>query len=182
MRVCKCGVQETEESPFYKKTSLCPVCYCAKKKENNQKYRSKPGIKEHYNRRASDRRKDPNRRSFYIVEDSKKYDRIHGLENNLTIELVEELISKCCAYCGEDKLKMTLDRIDNSIGHVIDNLIPCCVRCNYVRRDMPHQAWMTIADSMRKARELGLFGNWSCEVYKRKNGEAIQRLAMESGC
>jgi hypothetical protein len=65
---------------------------------------------------------------------------------------------------------MTLDRKDNSIGHLLDNVVPCCIRCNYIRRDMPFEAWLIVATGIRKAKELGLFGTWTCSIHKR-NGE-----------
>jgi len=55
---------------------------------------------------------------------------------------------------------MTLDRKDNDVGHVKDNVVPACVRCNYTRGDMPFDAWLVVAAGMRQAREKGLFGDW----------------------
>jgi len=165
MRICKCGTIETEENPFYNRTSCCPACYNAKKKASNKAYRSRPGIKEHYNKRERDSRKDPLYRASWIVKDSKKSDKRSGLENNLTVEEVNRIISNSCSYCGEDKLKITLDRKDNSIGHTINNVVPCCIRCNMIRRNMPYAAWTHIARAVREAREMSLFGNWTCEIH-----------------
>jgi hypothetical protein len=61
---------------------------------------------------------------------------------------------------------MTLDRVDNSIGHIKSNVVPACTRCNYTRRDMPYEAWLLIAKSMRKAREAGMFDNWTGSIWK----------------
>jgi len=55
---------------------------------------------------------------------------------------------------------MTLDRINNEKGHTADNVIPACYRCNLIRRDMPYDAWMHVAPSIRSAREAGLFRDW----------------------
>jgi len=60
---------------------------------------------------------------------------------------------------------MTLDRIDDAKGHTADNVVPACIRCNYARRDMPYKAWLVVAKAMRKARALGLFGNWTGAVH-----------------
>lgn len=59
---------------------------------------------------------------------------------------------------------MTLDRIDNDKGHTQDNVVPACIRCNYVRKNMPYEAWIVVAEGMRKAREAGLFEGWSGRV------------------
>jgi hypothetical protein len=56
---------------------------------------------------------------------------------------------------------MTLDRIDNSIGHLMSNVNPCCYRCNYIRANMPYAAWLSIVPAIRATFELGLFAAWT---------------------
>jgi hypothetical protein len=75
---------------------------------------------------------------------------------------VELLISTGCQYCGatREDLHIGLDRMDNAQGHLKKNVAPCCTRCNLVRGGMPYKAWLIVAEAMRKARELGLFGEW----------------------
>jgi hypothetical protein len=63
-------------------------------------------------------------------------------------ECLEKLvISKLkCYYCRKDCLlayenvredkQWTLDRIDNSIGHIKDNVVICCLKCNLKKRTM----------------------------------------------
>jgi len=110
------------------------------------------------------------RRSYpatYIVQDSKQADRRHGrLGNDLTKELVEELIRDGCQYCGEKNVRMTLDRIDNRMAHTIENVIPACIRCNLLRGSMPYAAWQYLVPHVKLARGKGLFGDWD----GKKNG------------
>jgi hypothetical protein len=106
------------------------------------------------------RRVNPAHRANYIVQDSRSGDKRHGRSNDLTVAFVERLIASGCAYCGETKLQMTLDRIDNSIGHLMTNVVSACVRCNLMRRDMPYAAWYSMLPAIRFARESGLFGEW----------------------
>ena len=96
-----------------------------------------------------------------ICTDSRKADRKKGLINDMTVDFVRGLIGDGCSYCGESELRMTLDRIDNAVGHVTTNVVPACIRCNYMRRDMPHSAWLVLCPSVREARESGAFGNWT---------------------
>jgi len=45
--------------------------------------------------------------------------------------IVENIFNQPCHYCGEtDWTKMGCDRIDNSLPHTPDNVVPCCYRCN----------------------------------------------------
>lgn len=97
-----------------------------------------------------------------IVSRSKYTDKQKGFENDLEVEFVKEMISCGCIYCGdENPSRMTLDRIDNRKGHTKDNVLPSCIRCNTIRRDMPFDAWTFLIPYIEKARKRGLFGNWT---------------------
>ena len=64
-------------------------------------------------------------------------------DGDILYENFIELTSKNCFYCGEapknkqgDFIYNGLDRIDNNIGHYINNVVPCCKYCNYSKRDL----------------------------------------------
>lgn len=114
--------------------------------------------------------------AYAIRSDSRESDRKNGRKNDLTIEFIRSLIADPCAYCGETSLRMTLDRKDNSLGHEQSNVIQACERCNYSRRNMPFEAWMVVADAMRKARELGLFGDWTGAIHRRAALETVPEI------
>lgn len=46
------------------------------------------------------------------------------------------------------------------MGHIMVNVVPACIRCNYARGTMPFTAWVLLTDGLKKAREEGLFGTW----------------------
>jgi hypothetical protein len=167
MRVCACGKKETTEEPFYKKTAVCRKCYDQKKKARRKDYLAQPGVRARKRDYNNSRRADPDRRAEVIWMDSRRSDTVHGRANDLTKDGIRHLIAQGCIYCGETQLKMTLDRKDNGVGHLQTNVIPCCIRCNYVRRDMPYEAWILLVPAMRQARERGLFGTWTCAVHHR---------------
>ena len=75
------------------------------------------------------------------VRASRQYDRSKGLECTLTEQDVQHLwnVNNCCHYCGdlmvlEDRLRntngMTLERLDNSQGHTLENCVLACKDCN----------------------------------------------------
>lgn len=110
-----------------------------------------------------EQRKDPLLRYKFAYKSARASDKRKGWENDLTKEIVQSILSSGCRYCGEnDQVQMTLDRIDNSLPHLISNCAPACRRCNYFRRDMPYLAWLEIAPVMRKLRELGELEGWDC--------------------
>jgi hypothetical protein len=158
---------------FYgKKTrsAVCKKCYKAKKAAREKTLRSSPEWKAKTNQRVRQRRKNPEYRAYYVWRDSRKSDLRNGREHSLGKEFVRECLSQPCVYCGETRLKMTLDRMDNKLGHIESNCVPCCVRCNYIRRDMPYEAWVVFVGAVRKAREDGLFGSWTCTTHGRSEG------------
>lgn len=74
---------------------------------------------------------------------------------NLDIEQFKNLTSKNCHYCNKAPLqrasrsKMTtyyphngIDRIDSSSGYEIDNVVPCCERCNRLKMKMGYEEFL----------------------------------------
>ena len=69
--------------------------------------------------------------SSYRIKDLKK-----GLKYNLDIDwFINNIVYNKCIYCGDDK-NIGCDRIDNSIGHIKSNVVPCCYTCNVVRNNI----------------------------------------------
>ena len=110
-----------------------------------------------------------------IWEDSRRFDKKRGLENNLEVDAIKSFIELGCSYCGEMTLRITLDRINNNLGHTLENVVPACYRCNLIRGSMPYEAWLHIAPAIRSAREQGLFGDWIGGIRK------VLQVMEESG-
>ncbi len=130
------------------------------------------------------RRHDPKFRAYYTLKATRSSDRSKGRNNDLTVEWIENATANGCIYCGEKEIRVSLDRIDNSRGHTKDNVVAACMRCNYLRRDMPFAAWKVLVPAVRKARERGLFAGW--DGFGRKNSVLESELAgcearLESG-
>ena len=87
-------------------------------------------------------------------------------KRNLPFELTKEqfaiLTLSVCEYCGQDpksiikysqgKLKTIekseyiyngIDRKNNNLGYTVDNCVPCCKQCNYSKRDMGFEEWIS---------------------------------------
>lgn len=60
-------------------------------------------------------------------------------EKEWTLSLKEytTLVNQGCHYCGQllvgKEMGHSLDRIDNSKGYTLDNVLPCCGECNRLR-------------------------------------------------
>ena len=117
--VCKQEFPLTDEffhkgrNDKYIKNSLKRICKNCRKGEHF----------EYYNKNKEERTVNSEKQAIYVFKMYKKLDKNYtGF--NFTIEWINHSLEKPCIYCG---FKSTgFDRIDNSIGHTIDNCVPCC--------------------------------------------------------
>lgn len=58
--------------------------------------------------------------------------RSRGLTWTLDYETFADLRLRPCFYCGSklSNLGIALDRLDNSAGYELNNIVPCCPQCN----------------------------------------------------
>mgnify|MGYP001559832597 CR=1 len=59
----------------------------------------------------------------------------------------------CCYYCQFPlpDAGVGLDRLDNSIGYTVANVVPCCTDCNYTRgHTWSHQEYLELAPMVRR--------------------------------
>lgn len=82
-------------------------------------------------------------------------DRKKGIEFNITRQVTMSLLSQPCIYCGDLRLwNMGIDRIDNNLGHIIGNVVPCCYECNTARsNNFNFNEMLLIGSVIRKIKE-----------------------------
>lgn len=56
-----------------------------------------------------------------------------GKSFEITIEDYLKTVSVPCVYCGEFDKPRGMDRIDNNIGYICNNVCSCCYRCNMMK-------------------------------------------------
>lgn len=72
-----------------------------------------------------------------------------GYKMELSYEEAQSIGERCCTYCGtsprEVKTKKTthggikrngIDRVDNNLGYIRGNVVPCCTTCNKAKSTM----------------------------------------------
>lgn len=74
-------------------------------------------------------RKNPYPRWKSIVREDARRDRAC----TLTLEQFKQFIAMPCEYCFFPATGV--DRLDNAVGHVLGNMVPCCKECNLARGD-----------------------------------------------
>lgn len=66
-------------------------------------------------------------------------------ELNLTFDQYSTEVIKPCFYCNDHFRKneigtgVGLDRVDNSKGYILENIVSCCSHCNYLKSDIYSQ-------------------------------------------
>lgn len=161
----KCGTPDLSEECFDKTDRGYLYSYCKKcrRKQNllaRRKRYQRPDVKLQKSVVNKSRRQDPEKRANIIAIDSKSSDKKHNRQYDLTIDKIKELISKPCSYCEDCTLQMTLDRVNNNIGHIESNVVPACIRCNLIRKAMPYEAWICLLPGLKEALQKDLFGVW----------------------
>ena len=84
-----------------------------------------------------------------------------NIEFKLNQNLVAELITKPCYYCGvahsniftyrkEKFLFNGIDRVDNSRGYLCNNVVPACKICNTAKRTMPKEHFIAMVTRIAK--------------------------------
>lgn len=79
-----------------------------------------------------------------------------GRDFNLTVEEVRALIFQDCHYCGGKPTNKKqyygtilphngLDRKDNNLGYTLDNVVPCCKKCNPAKSNMSSELFIELA-------------------------------------
>ena len=53
----------------------------------------------------------------------------------LTFEEFMTFWQKPCSYCGNPINTIGLDRVDNSMGYSLDNIVSCCFECNEMKNN-----------------------------------------------
>lgn len=126
------GTQIKGKPDFHR---YCKPCRKITRKDS-YKYRTLEQQKSDCQRSAEYQRKTISGRAIVMLKSYRTSDRNKNREFDLTKDwLINNIIDKPCFYCN-DNYRTGCDRLDNKIGHTMENCIPCCSVCNTVRSDI----------------------------------------------
>lgn len=81
-----------------------------------------------------------------------KFDIQRNLLNDLTAEYIKEQITKPCSYCQYPSTG--LDRINNDLGHLQSNCVPCCWECNTARmNNFTYEEMLVIGQAIKLVKD-----------------------------
>ena len=138
---CICGKE---------KTFLCEGFFC---KVETERTKSCGCMHIHRNTTNSQKRRRPESVYRYLYEQCKSGSKSRNIPFKLSKEEHTELIQRNCYYCGDPPpIKQPsrgnnyyvgvpvpyngVDRVDSDGGYVIENCVPCCTLCNWMKTNM----------------------------------------------
>ena len=78
-----------------------------------------------------------------------------NIEWNISDDIFYSLITMPCHYCGDlpsnvrrsgkyngDFVYNGIDRVDNNLGYIQSNCVPCCITCNKMKLDMSLESFL----------------------------------------
>ena len=93
---------------------------------------------------------------------------------SLSIEEFNQMSKSSCSYCGVQGPN-GIDRKNNSKGYTLDNCVPCCKHCNYVKGDLSQDDFNTWKNRFVLYQSKGLFKgllvDWRNKSKRFKNEE-----------
>lgn len=122
---------------------------------------------------------DPSLLAAILLKDTKKTAKKRGLPHDLSSQQILALVTQPCSYCEDSSLRMSLDRIDNDKGYTVGNLVGACVRCNYMRRDIPYEAWKLFIPILRDVVSKGLLDGWMSGPHNNQRRRLVQAAGIE---
>lgn len=127
--VCECGNEHVVLAQHLKSGKVSS-CGCAIKEIVIA--RNKGWLRDLANTRGKNGLLAKRNRLFYSYAKSSVYRNIEFL---LTREEWDDLVDSPCYYCTDiSKPFGGIDRVDNTIGYVLENCVPCCKTCNLMKR------------------------------------------------
>lgn len=165
--ICKkCG--ETDSTKFYSQSkSKCKKCTSA---DNAQRYHDMTGTdKSQYRARVRKWQTDNIFQYRWLAAKSRAEKT--GIVFDISVQQLEDLWSHQagkCFYSGFDMLTdveagvgpgtyaMSIDRMDNSVGYVLGNVVLCCSIVNIMKSQLSHDEFLRIVNAIKKFSGTGL--------------------------
>jgi 5-methylcytosine-specific restriction endonuclease McrA len=112
------------------------------------------------------RSKNPERSVLSAIYQDYKYNsKKRGIKFELDFELFKNIIKNECYYCGtkpsktqrNTKIKAPsivlvngIDRKNNNLGYIEENVVACCKICNGAKKDLMYDDWLIWLDRVGK--------------------------------
>ena len=111
--------------------------------------------------RKEEKRRNSKNRAHWILVEIQKSDKNRNFSSSILQERTNTIKIDCgCSYCEATHIKMSIDRIDNNLGHTNENTVPSCLFCNIFRGNVDYKIWLQIIPYF-KCLLGGMFPVWT---------------------
>jgi len=103
--------------------------------------------------------KDPQTSGLYVMFSDYRYGaKYRGYKFNLTFKQFRNIVEDDCIYCGIEPQKRErkhkfkangIDRVDNSLGYKLSNVVSCCSDCNKAKNTMVYENFIKWIERIR---------------------------------
>jgi hypothetical protein len=151
-KICKICHIEKDYSEFHKMKkciggvrTVCKEC----RKEEKKEYRSRDYViekqKTYYQDHKVRIRKYLNEH-YWSLNGQFHNNKRRAKRDNINFELTEKdcilFYNADCTYCGNKIKGLGIDRIDSKMGYTLNNIVPCCSKCNFMKHVMSKEEFI----------------------------------------
>lgn len=160
-----CPRCSTFESKRWYKISEEPakICYRCYKKRGREKYKIRNALykanwyktRMHGTQKQKEIKSSPEYKFSQLKSNAKRRKKKQGgIGFNIAFDEFLRFWKKPCHYCGE--IAESIDRLDSDGPYAINNIVPCCAFCNYLKSDLLTEGEMKSAlEALSNFRQTG---------------------------
>jgi len=152
-KICKICKQEKNLSEYHKlKKGLdgvrttCKECRKKEKIEYNLRDYVIEKNKNYYQNNKESIRNRLNKYYWTLTSQYHEYKK-RAKKKNIQFEITKDdsisFYNTNCYYCGEKINGLGIDRVDNKKGYVINNIVPCCSKCNFMKHVLSKEEFIS---------------------------------------
>lgn len=158
VRPCrKCG---SDDIALYQLKNADYICRSCKKDQSKQLYLSNRELYIERSKKDYESNKKPygSRAWAGVILAQLRYRDKQKLRHpicDITHEQLLKIIKEPCFYCDDVIDKRLVDRIDNNVGHTLNNVVSSCYPCNATRMDnWSHVEMKAIGKTIKQIKEI----------------------------
>lgn len=154
LKTCNLCKKEKPLKEYYFHFKLNTHSYCCISCEANRKKQYKQNLSEEdlEKFKLKGRQNNAKNQINNLLTTYHRFDFDRNFKNDLTKDFIKKCLEQKCSYCF---YKPTgLDRINNNLGHLQNNCVPCCLECNTARmNNFTYEEMLVIGQAIKLVKD-----------------------------